>query len=60
MPTYRAVMLERDIIRRFGGNCSTPLGVHVATQSDGFSVSILGMYSGVTQLRKLFFGLSKK
>ena len=56
MPTYRAVMLERDIIRRFGGNCSTPLGVHVATQSDGFLVSIfLGDVFGRHAIKKTVF-----
>lgn len=33
-PSLDAVLLEREIVRRFGAHCGMPLGVHVAVQSD--------------------------
>tara|TARA_B100001989_G_C24541651_1_gene467944 strand:+ start:1534 stop:2499 length:966 start_codon:yes stop_codon:yes gene_type:complete len=56
LPTYRAVMLERDIIKRFGGNCSTPLGVYVQPKDHGFSVSVfLGDVFGHQAIKKTDF-----
>lgn len=38
--TYQAIMIEREIVRRFGGNCSMPLGVYVATGDSGYQVYV--------------------
>jgi len=38
--TYQAIMIEREIVRRFGGNCSMPLGVHVAIGGSGYDVYV--------------------
>ena len=38
--THQAIMIEREIVRRFGGSCSMPLGVHVAIGSSGYDVYV--------------------
>lgn len=54
--TYQAIVLERAIIRRFGGNCSMPLGVYVQPNTTGFVVRVfLGDVFGRVSIKKSFF-----
>lgn len=52
VPTFNAIVLEREIVRRLGANCGMPVGVFVEPKATGYQVTVfVGSLSSVRHVQ---------